>query len=450
MSADGWSEEELSRMQLRGKGILSETDGRNFMALLDICHYLVDKISQKHNFADLHEASMLRSSDTAASALLTAQMYSYWDSAPAGPGVYEMLIDMTTAMPGTGAGSRRARETGQAHHSHHNHPGAALHALAVNECKAWPRRRKTGAFYFAGEDASGAALLADSDLVKIYRVLGISTSLGDMIRAGRGGGDLTGSSLQLTLLPFMGSIVYDGTVRGAPPMNEPSFLERLRALASSAQAVGAKMLVKELPKVVDTPLLRKRVQISGLQAKPELNGQFGVADSFDDASGRYCVLLEGGDGAYKLKPANLTEAPPRPLGEDASDAPLTLSENEIGLQQRIGKLRSQEDFWVFRRMGYTEQENPGHMGMIMSGSSGMVVGTFQSKKLAPTAAEYLASLERVLFSSNPSGIKPKNVAVDEKSAVPRLQAVLKPAGIQVGYYPPPTDEELTAMGASQH
>ena len=43
-------------------------------------------------------------------------------------------------------------------------------------------------------------------------------------------------------------------------------------------------------------------------------------------------------------------------------------------------------------MGYTEAENPSHMGMIMSGTSGMVVGSFQSKKLAPTAGEYLTAL----------------------------------------------------------
>ena len=49
----------------------------------------------------------------------------------------------------------------------------------------------------------------------VYRVLGISTSLGDLIRAnGNGDQGLVGSRLVLTLLPFMGSIVYDGTLRG--------------------------------------------------------------------------------------------------------------------------------------------------------------------------------------------------------------------------------------------
>lgn len=103
-------------------------------------------------------------------------------------------------------------------------------------------------------------------------------------------------------------------------------------------------------------------------------------------------------------------------------------------------------------MGYSEAENPNHMGMIMSGQSGMVVGSFQSRQLAPTAAEYLGHLEAALFGGGLAGdgggrgVKPSEVAVDEKSAVERLKLVLGPAGIMAGYYPPPTEEELSAMG----
>mmetsp|Transcript_4153 Transcript_4153/g.14100 ORF Transcript_4153/g.14100 Transcript_4153/m.14100 type:complete len:88 (-) Transcript_4153:102-365(-) len=84
--------------------------------------------------------------------------------------------------------------------------------------------------------------------------------------------------------------------------------------------------------------------------------------------------------------------------------------------------------------------------MIMSGNSGMVVAPFQSKQLAPTAAEYLTALEAALFGGRAQGVKPSSLAVDEKGAVARLKLVLGPMGIQAGYYPPPTEEELSAMG----
>jgi hypothetical protein len=429
------------------RGCLPEVDGRNFMVLLDVCHYLVDQIGHNHNFRTVEEAALLRSSNPDACTLLTAKMYSFWDSAPAGPGVYEMLVEWTNAQPGAGSASRKARETGQSRGGH-NLLGMALHALAINECQYWPRRRKTGAFYFAGEDASGTALLADENLGKIYRVLGISTSLGNLIRAGRRDDeDLTGSSLLLTLLPFMDQIIYDGTVRlgGAPPNREPSFAAQLRSLASAALGDRrAELLVTALPTVVETLLLRKRVVISGLQAKPELNGRFGFAESFSDTSGRYCVELEDGGGSFSLKPANLAEAPPRP--EDKVSRPIALSDKELAMQKRLKEMCKADDFWVFRRMGYTEIENPEHMGLIMGGS-GMVLGQFRSKKLAPTATEYLTSLEQVLFTKN-CRAKPSMLAVDEKTAVEKLQAVLGPAGIEVGYYPPPTQEELTAMGTT--
>ena len=297
----------------------------------------------------------------------------------------------------------------------------------------------------------------------VYRVLGISTSLGDLIRAnGNGDQGLVGSRLVLTLLPFMGSIVYDGTLRGAPPTyTSPALLAELSALAASAQADGK--VITQLPAVVDAPLLGKRVVIQGLQAKPELNGKRGIAGGFDDSKERYAVALEDGGGSFKLRAANLEEAPKKAWaegggsnedddeeeeGEGQRTEPLTTPEETT--QRRLARLRPIDDFWVFRRMGYTEEDNPAHMGMIMSGKSGMVVGTFQSKHLAPTASEYLTALDRATYGGGGGGreAKPTQIAVDEQSAVRRLKRVLGPAGIQAGYYPPPTDEELTAMGVS--
>ena len=58
---------------------------------------------------------------------------------------------------------------------------------------------------------------------------------------------------------------------------------------------------------VSGPLSGRRVRISGLKGRPELNEQCGVAGRFDAAKGRYEVAVEGEVEAVLLKSANLQE-----------------------------------------------------------------------------------------------------------------------------------------------
>jgi hypothetical protein len=263
--------QERTESEHAGQGCLAEVDGRNFMLLLDMCHFLVDHLTGTHNFADLQAASLLRSTDSQACVLLTARMYSYWYAAPAaGKGIFERLVDWAAL-----------QTEGDA---------ASIHALALNQCAQWPRRRKTGTFFFGGEDKTGAALLVDAKLDKVYRVLGISTSIGNLIRAnGKGGDGMLGTSLLLTLLPFMDVIVYDATLQAADASSHVAgFVEKVLARARAAVEEGT--VVARLPQVTDAPLVGVRVVISGLQAKPELNGKRGVANSFHEPTGR-CVRV---------------------------------------------------------------------------------------------------------------------------------------------------------------
>lgn len=69
------------------------------------------------------------------------------------------------------------------------------------------------------------------------------------------------------------------------------------------------------------------------------------------------------------------------------------------------------------------------------------------KRLKPTVDEYLCALETgVCGPSVRSKWRPYSFAVDEQSVVQELRQVLKPVGIAVGYYPPPSVEELATMG----
>ena len=440
-------------MRSPGAGALVEHDGRSFMMLLDMCHFLVDHITQGHGFKDVNEASELRATNTQTSAKLTAAMYTYWDSAPAGPGVYQMLRDWTSD------NIKQVKLKGGGPQGGGGAPGAAagiaraLHLLAENEVQHWPRQRVTGEFYFAKEAEGGAALLVDERRT-VYRVVGISTSIGDMLRAGGcADAELCGSALLLTLLPFLGKIVYDGTLRGAPPHGEPGFRQQLLDDADAAVAAGT--VLATLPTPTAAPLIGKRVLIKGLAARPDLNGTHGAALTYSDERGRYGVRLADGTDVA-LKPASLEAAKDQSAdgsrGASAGGAALVLSPLEARVRGALQSLPLQGSegggFWTFRRMGYTEAENPSHQVVLISGE-GMPVEieggnpTMGCRALQPTADEILGALER---AARRMGAKPKSIAVDEKSIIARLQLVLGPTGIFCGYYPPPSEEELANMG----
>ena len=68
----------------------------------------------------------------------------------------------------------------------------------------------------------------------------------------------------------------------------------------------------------EAPLVGKRVTISGILARPELNGSHGRALSFDEAKSRYTVALDNGRETLALKASNLTVAHATFAGSDAS------------------------------------------------------------------------------------------------------------------------------------
>lgn len=209
-----------------GVGALTEADGRNFMLLMDMSRYLVNTITQDLEMNDINDASRLRMERMDLCVKMTGQMWSYWHSAPAGPGVHQMLLEWCAAQQSS-ATSIRNRELGSSPRggASRGQMTAALHLLASNELKSWPRQRLSGAFIFAKEASDGAALLVQLDAgvgrggisggpfqpgQTVYKVQGISQSLGDLLRSN---GSSLPACLGLTLLPFVGSIVYDGTIR---------------------------------------------------------------------------------------------------------------------------------------------------------------------------------------------------------------------------------------------
>ena len=88
--------------------------------------------------------------------------------------------------------------------------------------------------------------------------------------------------------------------------------EEARRLYERALALGDAQAAKRLKRLdekirTECPLLGKRVSITGT-SREDLNGQTGVATSFDHAGGRYVVELDS-KGKSKSEPAKLRLKP---------------------------------------------------------------------------------------------------------------------------------------------
>lgn len=88
------------------------------------------------------------------------------------------------------------------------------------------------------------------------------------------------------------------------------------------------------------------------------------------------------------------------------------------------------------------------MAMMMSGMDENAIW-HQGSNLVPTVDDILRAIRSALKNPIWGGRgKPKYVAVDAKEIVDRLKEILKPAGIEAGYYPPPSNEELMGIPGS--
>lgn len=103
---------------------------------------------------------------------------------------------------------------------------------------------------------------------------------------------------------------------GAPPQAGGQAAPPHSAPAASKAAPTARVVAPADPAAL--PAVGARVLISGLLGRPELNGKYGRAASFNDATNRYNVRVEASGETVALRPANLEveraadARPPRP------------------------------------------------------------------------------------------------------------------------------------------
>ena len=108
-----------------------------------------------------------------------------------------------------------------------------------------------------------------------------------------------------------------------------------RQAVKQAEAAAAATVDDENPthasSSLDAPLVGKKVTITGLLARPDLNGCTGRADSFDASNGRYAVSLPTGE-SVALRSANLSA-----VSDTSSDATAFAPQTRIRIKGLTSK-----------------------------------------------------------------------------------------------------------------
>ncbi len=97
---------------------------------------------------------------------------------------------------------------------------------------------------------------------------------------------------------------------GSSPLGAARMLSNAHATTLFSKATK-RAAAKTAPTRLDGDsggFLGRRVQISGLQSRPELNGTHGIATDFDAAASRYTVKPESGGASFRVKTSNLALA----------------------------------------------------------------------------------------------------------------------------------------------
>jgi hypothetical protein len=258
----------------------------------------------------------------------------------------------------------------------------------VTSVKSW-HVRIHGDFWIVGGNSDGTFLIAQHNHDLVYQCVGLTSALHEMIgRAGFGKDAIP--LYTMTLLPAYGRLLYDGVVVATGICAHPKLATTLRAKVQLAQDQG-------------------RV-VQGLRQLEVEGGS-----------------LEGLPTQGKIDKTAPTEQPPPTTEEKSWMA-------KIGKQSKVNQ---DDEHWVFRRRGYTEQDNPEHEGVILA--AGGHRGIFDCRQgLAPVSTDILSQLAK----SRPYG----RVMIDDYQCFQRVKFLLDGI-LEVDYYHPPTPEETAAASA---
>lgn len=273
----------------------------------------------------------------------------------------------------------------------------------ITSVKSW-HVRVHGDFWVVGSDSEGTYLIPLDNQDIVYQTVGLTSNLGQMVQSSCGNAP---AAFTVTMIPVNGRLLYDGVVTPAggraimePKTASATLTAKLRATVREAKTSGR--VVQRL----------RQLEVVG--------------------------------GSLEGLP---TQGNIEKVIKDEDQKPATAEEKKLikNISKHTKKLNSNDPkgTWVFRRFGYTEQDNPEHFGVIISG--GDVLGQFIcAQGLAPVSIDILASTAKMCIQFG--GLRPTIIMVDDFSCCERVKFLLK--GIAaVDYYHPPSPEETAAAMA---
>ena len=221
------------------EGALSEVNARLMELLLDVASLLTDReVTREHGLTSVADAAGLRAKQPEKYTALLAQAYASWakgppDAGAAALGVHALLLQwarnnveahggMSPERPA--AGRALAFGFGKPKHPWEDGPAwaARLLELAEGDAAHWGARRVAGKFFLVAEGPEGEAHCVQhkGDRYTSYEVLGLRRTLGRELRSAA---DTDADAplslpalLHLTVLPFRGRLVADGTLQTEP------------------------------------------------------------------------------------------------------------------------------------------------------------------------------------------------------------------------------------------
>jgi MYND finger len=291
--------------------------------------------------------------------------------------------------------------------------------------KGW-NVRVCGCFWIVDMDEDGTYLVSDTNRAMVYQCVGIRNAIYPMLQQQFPDRVVC---MNATMIPWYGRLVYDGVL--TPPHN---FRQPL---------VASEGLASKLREHVERA--KRRGSVISRLAQLEVPGGslVGLHDAAADPSS-----TQSGGSSNDQEPPTPQELKLLEKLAKIRKIPGTRSFDPMEEPELMMSLPAPNGQWVFRRVGYTEIDNPNHMGVVIN-SGGNMVGPFQCSALKPTAVDVLKAL---LQHSAKARVRPALIGVDEYGCHERCKFLLRHAGVDgtsTFYYPPATTEETSsAMRAS--